>query len=125
MTFTEDEHTVVNGVIKDPGKFEGEEPWVPTAYDTMLNGWNWNEIWEGCEENDEIVPDHEAYGVVGDYFLLSKEEEDWKTFGVPENTFALVLGYSDQGFVRGYLFESEEKWLEYKEEKQSLGLFFS
>lgn len=66
----ESEYDVVDGVIRNPGKFEGEAVWVPYFWDLVMNG-------DGEEVFDE---DGE---LVATRFKVDAEEEE---------TFSDVLG---------------------------------
>ena len=79
------------GIIREPGKFEGEEWWVPGAYDDSLNGC-WDDIVPEGDYELQRYDDVVLYAVVGD---------DFKELNLPKDTFALVLYGDDMGFVYG------------------------
>lgn len=86
----------IDGIIREPGKFEGEEWWVPGAYDDSLNGC-WDDLLPEAADydGDDVV----LYAVVGD---------DFKELNLPKDTFALVLYGDDMGFVYGARYTKEE-----------------
>ena len=80
-----EEYTVVDGVIRNPGKFEGECVWVPYYWDLALNGEGEDEL----DENEEIATTK---------FVVDSEEEE--AFGL-ECGATVELFEDPQGFVIG------------------------
>ena len=67
--------------VQQPGKFEGEQPWVVLAFDDSMNGcW---EIGFPGEEYMEVTAD------------------DRREWGLDADTVAVVLYETEQGFVHG------------------------
>ena len=80
-----EEYTVVDGVIRNPGKFEGECVWVPYYWDLALNGEGEDEL----DENEEIATTK---------FVVDSEEAE--AFGL-ECGATVELFEDPQGFVIG------------------------
>ena len=83
------------------GKFEGEEPWVVLAYEDYLDG-----CWKDGIGND-------AYAEV--------DESDRNRWKLSLDTVALVLSFSEQGFVYGCELNSGE-YADYLEDMNSFCL---
>lgn len=71
------------GIIKDPGRFEGESYWVSYYYDVGMNG--------AADEDD------------GQNWLFNLDQEDYKKFPELKGHKTIVISSSDQGFVSGEL----------------------
>ena len=67
--------------VNQPGKFEGQEPWVPIAYEEALDG-AWNDG-------------------VDDEFFVEVTDDDIKEWNLSHDTVALVIQEMDNGFVIG------------------------
>ena len=80
-----EEFTVVDGIIRNPGKFEGECVWVPYYWDLALNG-------EGEDELDENGED------LATKFVVDSEEAE--AFGL-ECGATVELFEDSQGYVIG------------------------
>ena len=100
------------GKIANPGPYEGEETWVPVAHDDSLNGC-WDNITVAHYDSDDHdseseAQDCECYEIetAGGYLIL--QAEDFETFGIPIPTYAVILWYSEQGFVSGVRYERKE-----------------
>lgn len=82
-------------IVRFPGKFEGEEPWVPYFYDRSLDG-----------DADEY------YGLdgAGVYFgIMSIDDDDARYVFKLDDKYTHVLIIEDSmGSVTGRLFESKE-----------------
>ena len=78
-------HTVVDGIIRSHGKFEGECVWVPYYWDLALDG----------EGEDEVGDDGE---IMATRFTVDSEEAD--AFGLPCGA-TVELFEDSQGFVIG------------------------
>ena len=76
-----------NGIVRSPGKFELEPAWVVLAHERMLNG-------GGEDFYNPITELMEAT-----YFDVG--EETRKLFELDNETVAIVIFYSEQGFVSG------------------------
>lgn len=75
------DYNITDGIVRDPGKFEGEEAWTIRAYDAHLNG-------DG-DEYDNVV-------------LIRLEPDEVKEWGVPgDNIVGVVIEQDSQGFVLG------------------------
>ena len=85
------------GWITSPGKFEGQEVWVPVAYEETLDG-GWPEeiiVSDGVYITAIPITEEEIIR-----FDLDEEYEDGEW---------LVLEIDTQGFVEGY-FLSNDEW---------------
>ena len=80
-----EDYTVVDGVIRNPGKFEGECVWVPYYWALVLNGEGEDEL----DENGEVLATE---------FVVDSEEEE--AFGLECGATVEVFEDS-QGFVIG------------------------
>jgi len=74
-------------MIKDPGKFEGCNNWIPYYYEIDLNG---GADFEYIDEN----------GVF--YSIFHVLDEDRKKHNIPANIEAVVFYESDDGFIMDY-----------------------
>lgn len=102
----------MTGVIKSPGKFEGEMLFVPYLWDKVMDGMAGNEIYL-----DETV-----------YTCLEISQEDKSEF--PEdlsNVFGAILWENSQGFVycktfdeKGYKFQIEDLENEAQKETENI-----
>ena len=81
-----DEYTVVDGIIQNPGKFEGECDWVPYYWELAMDG-----------EGEDIL-EGEDCEIVATRFVVDAEEE--AAFGIPCGSVVEVFCDS-QGFVIG------------------------
>ena len=85
-----EEYDVVDGIIRNPGKFECEPEWVPYYWELALNG-------DG-EDVSEYNDDGEVAGVFASRFTVDYEESN--VFGL--ECGAMVEVFQDsQGFVIG------------------------
>jgi len=75
----EDQYTVENGIIQDPGKFEGEPLWSPYFYDLYLNG---------CADYDG-----------DDELWFDIDDEDLAQFPELVGYTRVILREDEQGFV--------------------------
>ena len=85
-----EEYNVVDGIIRNPGKFEAECEWVPYYWELALNG-----------EGEDIADYDESGEVVGDIvtrFVVDPEEAG--AFGL-ECGAAVEIFQDSQGFVTG------------------------
>lgn len=81
------EYKVEQGIIRSPGKFEGEPEWVPGFWERVLDG-----------ADDEILFDEDPVSV----FIL--DDADRRTIGAAaEGSVALLLWEDTSGFVRSRL----------------------
>ena len=80
-----EEYTVVDGIIRNPGKFECECVWVPYYWDLALNG----------EGEDEFEDDGESMAT---RFVVDSDEAE--AFGL-ECGATVELFEDSQGFVIG------------------------
>lgn len=76
---TDDGHEVINGIIRSPGKFEGEPRYAPYFYNTYL---------DGCADADD--------GVVITFDVLGP---DIDKFPELKNVSRVYMWESDQGFI--------------------------
>lgn len=77
-----------DGIIQDPGKFEGEGYWVPYFYDLYMNG---------------------SYDEEGESWAWYKlDAEDFKKFPELEGSKSITIYFSDQGFISGDLSDLED-----------------
>jgi len=79
MTITNDGYEVKNGIIRSPGRFEGEPTYAPYFYDATLNG-------EGDTDESEVT-------------TFEINETDRKLFPELKDVKTIYLWQSDQGFV--------------------------
>jgi hypothetical protein len=77
-----DDYTVENGVIQNPGKFEGEPEYAPYFYDLMLNGASSETLYE----DDRLV----------DVFVV--DADDRAQFPELADAYAVLVWEDDQGF---------------------------
>ena len=85
-----EEYNVVDGIIRNPGRFEGECEWVPYYWELALNG-DGEDVSEYDEEGDPV-------GCFVTRFTVDYEESD--VFGL--ECGAMVEVFQDsQGFVTG------------------------
>lgn len=83
------------GVIRSPGKFEGEPRFVAAYWEDVLSGFE-----------DETGPDNEA--------IFRLTEEDWTRWPDLEGCAALAVWEDVQGFVYHRTFstiEALERWI--------------
>ena len=80
-----EEYTVVDGIIRNPGKFEGECVWVPYYWELVLDG----------DGEDELDDDGE---VMATRFVVDYEEAE--AFGL-ECGATVEISQDSQGFVIG------------------------
>ena len=85
-----EEYDVVDGIIRDPGKFECEPEWVPYYWDLVMNG-------EG-EDVAEYTDDGEIAGEIAYRFTVDSDEAD--AFGL-ECGATVEVFQDSQGFVIG------------------------
>jgi hypothetical protein len=78
-TDIEAEYTIENGVIRNPGKFEGEPIYAPYFWDALLNGF--------ADSDDDGVA------------VFDIEASDIEQFPELANVERIALYESDQGFV--------------------------
>jgi hypothetical protein len=98
----EADYHVVEGIIRSPGKFEGEPVYVPYFFDLMLNGMA-----------DESYED-DATGNTADYFNITPA--DRQEFPELEEVARVILYYRTDGFVVSDIVErdrSSEYWLKH------------
>ena len=79
------EYTVVDGIIRKPGKYERERVWVPYYWELALDG----------DGEDELDDDGE---VIATTFVVDSEEAE--AFGL-ECGATVELSEDSQGFVIG------------------------
>ena len=85
-----EEYNVVDGIIRNPGKFECEPEWVPYYWELALDG-DGEDVSEYDEEGDLV-------GCFATRFVVDYEESD--VFGL--ECGAMVEVFQDsQGFVIG------------------------
>ena len=80
-----EEYTVVDGIIRNPGKFELERVWVPYYWDLVLDGEGEDEL----DENGEVLATE---------FVVDSDEAE--AFGLECGATVEVFADS-QGFVIG------------------------
>lgn len=83
------------GLIRNPGRFEGERTYVPYYWQETLDG--------GCDE--------EYVGEVP-YYVIEVEPKDRFIFDIPQEVTIVVLWQSNDGFVMGTGYASAEEWAE-------------
>lgn len=83
------EFDVVRGLIRTPGKFQGEAPWVVAAYQLVLDG-------DGCKlaHDDDDMPQPD---------LVMLDDAFKREFGIGDEYMGIVVYYCDMGFVYGDL----------------------
>ena len=82
-------YAVTMGGIAEPGRYERSAPWVPLAHSRSLDG-SWSEeIYESVY--DEVLSAE----------IMEVDAEDRMIWHLASNTVAIILYYSDQGFVSG------------------------
>lgn len=91
MSDTE-EFKVVNGIIKNPGKFEGEPYWMPTLWDMVLGGMADESLHDGTTAYD-------AFKVDSDLSIMT---------GLPVQDAFLVIWSDEQGFVNHMIMNQNE-----------------
>ncbi len=79
---TLESYDVRDGIIRSPGKFEGEPMYAPYFYDALLNGF-------ADEDEDGVAT-----------FIIT--DEDRKLFPMLADTKSVRLWESDQGFIHTY-----------------------
>ena len=86
-----DDYTVVDGLVKDPGKFEGQPHWVPKAYQASMDG-----------DGEPLVSDSD-WGDGAEFLLISDETLDEWDVSEDErkDVYAVFLEWSSDGFVTG------------------------
>ena len=89
-----EEYDVVDGIIRNPGKFECEPEWVPYYWELALNG-DGEDISEYDEEGDLV-------GCFVTRFTADYEESD--VFGL-ECGAMVEVSQDSQGFVTGTVME--------------------
>ena len=89
-----EEYDVVDGIIRNPGKFECEPEWVPYYWDLALND-------EG-EDASEYDDEGELIGCFATRFTVDSEEAD--AFGL-ECGATVEISQDSQGFVIGTVME--------------------
>ena len=85
-----EEHDIQGGIIRNPGRFEGECEWVPYYWELVLNG-----------EGDDLSDYDESGEIVGGIvsrFVVDSEEAD--AFGL-ECGATVEIFQDSQGFVIG------------------------
>ena len=80
-----EEYTVVDGIIRNPGKFELEHVWVPYYWDLVLDGEGEDEL----DENGEVLATE---------FVVDSDEAE--AFGL-ECGATVEVSEDSQGFVIG------------------------
>jgi hypothetical protein len=88
------EYTVVDGIIRDPGKFESEPLFAPYFYEAMF---------DGCGEELAFMEDGCGESAV----LLRIDPEDRSEFPELGAALYVLISESDQGFVSVSLIETE------------------
>lgn len=83
----EREYNTANGIIKSPGKFEGEPIWAPYFWDKGLNGWA-----------DVDVGDGESEPAVWGFIIRDEDRSEFPD-GFKLDTYAVSLWETDNGFV--------------------------
>ena len=89
-----EEYDVVDGIIRNPGRFEGEREWVPYYWELAMNG-------EG-EDVAEYTDDGEIAGEIAFRFTVDSDEAD--AFGL-ECGATVEVFQDSQGFVIGTVME--------------------
>jgi hypothetical protein len=90
-----DEH----GIIRSPGKFEGEPSWVPEYWGMVLEGMS--------DESFEV-----GNGVEVDIFILDGNDDLVETDGY----YAVALWENEMGFVYHATFNNEQELKEFRGE---------
>lgn len=85
-----EEYDVVDGIIRNPGKFECEPEWVPYYWELVLNG-DGEDVTEYDEEGDPV-------GCFATRFMVDYEESE--VFGL-ECGARVEVSQDSQGFVTG------------------------
>lgn len=87
--------------VKHPGKFQGQEPWVPYFWKFVCNGYGEESIWQGDDvENQEFI-------------LFEPFANEMESFGMGNEPLWVVVWEDSQGFVRGRTFpdrKAAEDW---------------
>lgn len=81
-------------MVSKPGKFEGEQPYIPYFWQQYLNGWE-----------NETVYDNDVQ-----YSLYEIENEDRIIFPELKDIFGIALWEDNNGFVNSIDFESAEDY---------------
>lgn len=85
-----EQYDVVNGVIRSPGKFEGEPEYAPYFYDLSLNGGPDEEVYWPSDDEGEME-------LAADIFKVNSD--DIEKFPQLDGIHTLSLKYDSQGFV--------------------------
>jgi hypothetical protein len=97
MQFDDDEITseyrINNGVITNPGKFEGEPPWVPLLWDRVLSGFSDKSVHDGTMAIDAFALDDSIAALTGMR---------------PTPGSFIALWSSDDGFVSHMIMSEDE-----------------
>jgi hypothetical protein len=96
------EYTVVDGIIRDPGKFEGEPLFAPDFYESVL---------DGCGEDLSFSEDGCGESAV----LLQIEPNDRIEFPELGTALYVLVTENEQGFVSVSLIETEAEAEEVRE----------
>ena len=84
------EYTIENGVIRTPGKFEGEMLYVPYFWDSALLGES--DLDTGCA------------------FFFVIDELDRAQFAELGTAYGIMLAESENGFVYACVYDSKEEY---------------
>ena len=71
-------------MVKGPGKFEGERPWVPYFWEAVLDG----------DDDSKLI---DGYAV--SFFIVMRGDKD--TFAELKDVYAISVFEDEQGFVHG------------------------
>ena len=92
LDYIREYYTIVNGIIRTPGSFEGEPEWTPLVHEMYLNGFVDGNTEDGC------------YVEIDDMLRTKWELSD--------DTVAVVLHFSEYGFIQGIQYnQSGFNWL--------------
>lgn len=89
------DYTIVNGIIRNPGKFEGEPAWAPYFYDAVLNG---------CCSDEYTTEDDQGIA----FFMVS--DADRAAFPELAGLFGVAIANDARGFVYTYAFATEASY---------------
>ena len=93
------EFNVVNGIIQNPGKFEGSPDWTPYYWDLVMNG-EGEDIYDCPEDYDDDLDDKSELHHTE--FTVDSEESD--KFGLECGSIVCVC-QDDNGFVSGWILD--------------------
>lgn len=103
----ERDYTVVDGVIRSPGKFEGKPVYAPALYELVMDGVTETLMW-----SDESISD-----------ILEIEDNFRTEFGIPTSIVALSCWEADTGFFNTEQLDEDglsALWARYADDQESV-----